>query len=432
MNPAMEARVGIFALVALILLLYAQAWLKSFSLFDKPQRFAAEFSDVAGLSRNATVNVQGVRVGTVEFMEFLPTKKILVHLKITDPTAHVPEGSKVSIQTLGLVGAKYVEIVIPHDANGNAINAPEIANNAILVPPQVENPTRVELVMNRVATRIDEIVSSIDTSAASQAINNFNQAATKLNHNMDRLKDAASSVQTASNNIANTAGRFGKTADNATIAADRASNFFSQGNVTLRDIDAVAKDFRGTSGRINKLLGNPNFSGDLRETVIQARQTADTIRAAIGDVNSTLKDKELRGEVVGILQKLQASTDNIKQSMDIVQTMSKDQGLRNDLKEVVKGAREAMEKANTLLGDPLFKGDVQSTMQKVRNAATDVDVAAKQIRQVLNKRAPLLQMLFGRPGKLKVEEVTPPVVVPATPVIIPATPVTAPVPGGTR
>jgi ABC-type transporter Mla subunit MlaD len=418
------ARVGIFVLGALVALVYAQAWLKSFSLFDKPQRFSAEFTDVAGLSRNATVNVQGVRVGTVEFMEFIPTtKKILVHLKITDPTAHVPEGSKISIQTLGLVGAKYIEIIIPHDANGNAVQAPEIANGTVLVPPQVENPVRVELVMNRVATRVDEIVSSIDTSAASQAINNFNQAATKLNHNMDRLKDAATSVQTASNNIANTSARFGKTADNATVAADRASSFFSQGNVTLRDIDAVARDFRGTSGRLNKLLDNPNMSGDLRETMLQARKTAETVRAAIGDVNTTLKDKELRGEVLGILQKLQASTDNIKQSMDIVQTMSKDQGLRNDLKDVVKGAKEAMEKANTLLGDPAFKGDVQTTMQKVRTAATDVDVAAKQIRQVLSKRAPLLQMLFGRPGKIKVEQTPPPVVVPCP------TPTTAPLPG---
>lgn len=411
----LELRVGLFVLFALFILLYGWSWLKSFSLFDKPQRFACEFTDIAGLSRNATVNVQGVRVGTVEYIEFRrPSKKILVHLKITDPTAHVPQGSKVTIQTLGLVGAKYVEIVLPRDANGNVIEAPEIANDAILTPPEVENPVRIELVMNRVATRVDEIVTSIDATAAGEAINNLNAASQKLNKNMDRLKDAAVSVQTASNNIANTSSRFGKTADNATIAAERASKFFSQGNITLQDIDIVARDFHGTSGRINKLLDNPALSGDLREAMLAARQTAETVRAAIGDVNVTLKDKELRSEMLGILQRLETSTNNIKSSMEIVQRMSADQGLRSDLKEVVRGAKEAMEKANNLLADPNFKEHLTTTMSKVRSAATNVDIASRQIQQVLNKRAPLLQLLFGKPGKLKVETTAPPIVVPAT------------------
>lgn len=438
-NKDVAARAGVFVMGALAMLVYGWSWLKSFSPFDKPQRFAAEFQDIAGLSRNSTVNVQGVRVGTVEFVEFTqPDRKILVHIKITDPTAHVPEGSKVTIQTLGLVGAKYVEIVVPRDANGNAIQAPEIANGSVLKPPQVENPTRVELIANRVATRIDEIVSSIDTSAAGQAISNLNSAANKLNKNMDKLKDAANSVQTASSNIANTSARFGKTADNATVAASRASSFFQQGNVTLQDIDAVARDFRGTSGRLNKLLDNPNASSDLKSMMQQARQTAETVRSAMADINTTLKDKEVRGDVMSVLQRLQTSTENIRHSVETINKIGTDQGLRSDLRDIVTKANEAMNKASTLLGDPAFKDNAVSTMTKVRQAATDVDIASKQIQQVLNKRAPLIQMLFGRPGKIKRSTLTPTTVVPQAVAPAPTTnqttfttpPGTAPVPTG--
>lgn len=396
-----EVRVGIFALLALIFLLYGWGWLKSFSLFQQPQRFTAEFSDVAGLSRNATVNVQGVRVGTVEFMEFTqPEKKIQVHLKITDPTAVVPRGSKVSIQTLGLVGAKYVEITIPRDASGNPIDAPALNANDILRPPYVQDPVRVELVINRVASRIDEIVSSIDTAAASDAVNNLSSAASKLNKNMDRLRTAADSVETASASIATTSGKFGHTAESASAAADRANVFFGTGNATLHDIQILTRDFRGTSSRVNKLLDNPQFSGDLKETMLQARQTAETIRGAIGDINTTLHDKPLRDEVIAILQRLQNSTDNIRTSMEIVNKVSSDQGLRNDLKDVVKSAKETMAQASSLLGDPNFKADIGGTLAKVRAAATNLDVASRQVQQVLSKRAPLLQLLFGRPGKL--------------------------------
>jgi ABC-type transporter Mla subunit MlaD len=419
-----SAKVGLFALFALFALVYGWSWLKSFSLFNNPQRFAAEFSDVAGLSRNATVNVQGVRVGTVEFMEFVqPTKKIRVHLKITDPTATVPQGSKVSIQTLGLVGAKYIEINIPRDASGNAIQAAPIANGTVLRPPDVQDPVRVELVMNRVASRVDELVSSIDTAAASEAINNLNQASVKLNNNMDRLKDAATSVQSASNSIANTSARFGTTADNASAAATSANQFFSSGNATMRDIQVLARDFRGTSTRVNKLLDNPNFSGDLRETMLQARQTAETVRGAMGDLNTTLKDKQLRDEVIAILQRLQNSTENIRTSMEIVNKISADQALRSDLKDVVRGAKEAMQEASTLLGDPAFKENLGATMQRVRSAATNVDIASKQIQNVLGKRAPLLQMLFGKPGKI-----TPDMIPPNTPGPLPAAPLPGPKP----
>jgi phospholipid/cholesterol/gamma-HCH transport system substrate-binding protein len=409
MDPAKrsldETRVGLFTLFALILLVWGWGWLKSFSLFSQPQRFTAQFGDVAGLSRNATVNIQGVRVGTVEYMEFVHDKqhpehnsKINVHVKITDSTVQVPEGSHISIQTLGLVGAKYIEIVLPHDAAGNVITGRPLGPNDVLVPPVVEEPVRVELVINRVASRIDDIVSSIDTQQAGRALNNLSQATAKLNKNMDRLQDAAESVKTASQDISATANKFGSTADNATIASERASSFFATGNHTMENVSELANEFRGTSRKVNKLLDNPAFSGDMKEAITQARQTAEVIRGAINDVGTTLKDKELRTEVVSALSHLETSTNNIKNSLQTLDKISGDQGLRSDLKDVVSNARAAMNQASTLLNQPDFKANVCATLNKVRAAASNIDVASRQVQQVLNKRAPLLHMLFGRPG----------------------------------
>jgi ABC-type transporter Mla subunit MlaD len=438
-------RVGLFALFALILLVWGWAWLKSFSLFAQPQRFVAQFTDVAGLSRNATVNIQGVRVGTVEYMDFVNdpqhpdhNRKINVHIKITDSSIVVPEGSHISIQTLGLVGAKYIEITLPRDAAGNVMAGRPLNQNDVLVPPNVEEPVRVELVVNRVASRIDEVVSSIDIQQASNALHNLSQATAKLNKNMDRLTDAADSVKAASNNISLTSTKFGHTADNATIASERASTFFATGNTTLHNISELANEFRGTSRKVNHLLDNPNFSGDLRETIAQARQTAQTIREAMADINTTLKDKDVRDEVMGILTRLQTSTENIHRSMEIVDKMSADQGLRSDLKDVVRDAREAMAKANTLLADPTFKTNLDCAITKVREAATNVDTDARQIHQILSKRAPLLQLLFGRPGKPNAQQVSPPCPSPAcppgaVPAPLPGQPAPAPkapVPGG--
>ena len=102
-----------------------------------------------------------------------------------------------------------------------------------------------------------------------------------------------------------------------------------------------------------------------------------------------------------MMQRLSTATENIAGSMKIVQKLANDQGLRTDVKEAVSNARDVMGKANDLVNQPDFGHDLGQTVKKVKQAATDVDVAARQLNQVMNKRAPLLHMLFGRPGKLK-------------------------------
>jgi phospholipid/cholesterol/gamma-HCH transport system substrate-binding protein len=400
--------VGFFALGAMLMFMYGWAWLKSFSLFQQPQRFIARFDDVAGLNNSAPVSVQGVRVGTIEALTFTPEKKIDCHIKITNQTIKVPRGVDISIQTIGLVGAKYLEITLPRDASGNAINAEPLTQADVLAPPGqgdpklgvVHNPVRVEVIVNNVAKRVDEIVANIDTESAKHAINNLSAASGKLNWIMDKLSDVADSVQVASRNISATSFKFGHTADTADVAGARAERFFNKGEQAFSDVGALARDLRGTSGKVNKLLDNPQFSGDIRETMVQARQTAETVRGAIGDFSTTLQDKQLRTEVLDSLTRLQQATENIRTSMQMVDKISADQTLRTDLKDIVKDAREAVTQANTLLNEPGFKADLKTTMRKVQNAADNIDVASKQVQQVLNKRAPLLHMIFGRPGKI--------------------------------
>ena len=402
-----------------MLLVFGWSWLKSFSLFNQPQRFTVRFSDVAGLSNNATINVQGVRVGSVEFINFVDAgaegKMVDVHLKITNGTLRVPKGAVITIQTLGMVGAKYIECTLPiHTADKSG---PEWQPLTDADTVRGVDPVRVEMVLNNVATKVSDVFSRIDTQKASNTFNNLSAASEKLNKNMDRLARVSDSVNTATHDISVAAVKFGKTADGADIVTRDASKFFRSGDRTFNSVTAVADDFRTTSSRINKLLDNPNFSGDLRETMVQARATADTISNAMKDFNVTLQDKPLREEILAILTRLQASTENIRQSMETVNKISGDEKLRADLKEIVQTAKEAMAQANNILGDPNFKEDLRSTIVKVRGAATNVDIAAQQMRQVLNKRAPLLQMLFGRPGKV---EVTAPAPAPAPQAPVPA------------
>lgn len=405
-RPNYEFRVGLFATIATIFLLYGFTWLKSFSILHPPQMIQVQFHDIAGLTKNATVNVNGVRVGTVDDIGLHGKGQVLLRLKIKTEEIIVPQGSKFTIQTLGLVGAKYVEISLPEEKEGE--NLPPIDPTEICIG---QDPVRVELIMNKIATNVNEVIGDgkeagetkegLKTALreSGKAMTNIREAASKMNKSMDGVADAVTSIKDTSH-------RFGLAADKYGHTAAQVDTFFSHGDAAAVEVTGLAKDLRKTSGNLNKMLSNPNSMGELRETVRMAQETANTIKSAMADLNTTLKDEPLRESIIHILDKINTSTKDIAASVTAVEKITGDKALRSDVKEAVSNLKDAMGKLDVIIGEPEFKTDLKTTMLKVNSAATNIDIAAKQMNQIMGKRAPLIHMIFGRPGKVKVEKET--------------------------
>lgn len=378
--------VGFFALTAIIILLYGWGWLKSFSLFHPPQRITVQFHDVAGLNNNATVNINGVRVGVVEKLELKGKGDVLVGLKINTESLTIPKGSKFTIQTLGLVGAKYVEITLPETAEGSP--QPEPIGSEIVAG---EDPVRVELVVNKIATNLAKI--------------DYASVGDKLSKDLEQFGSAAEQVKGA-------ASRFGDVADNAKGASGEAKEFFKRGTRSFDQIDSLASSLKGSTSHINlaadsirsasgkagKILDNPALSSDLKETAEKARQTADKINDAIQSLTSTLTNEPLRADLIKSLDKLNASTENIYKSVNTIHQIAGDQGLREDVRATVSDAKQAMQRLDNVMSQPEFGTDLKSTIAQVKKTASHVDLAARQLSQILEKKHPLIQMLVGRPG----------------------------------
>lgn len=398
-KPNFEVRVGLFTLFAFMLFMYGQAWLKQFSILHPPQRITVQFHDAAGLANNAPVNINGVRVGTVEKIQLEDKGRVLAHLKIKTEEATVPQGSTFTIQTLGMVGAKYIEISLPEETPGEEPRPP-IDPETVVVG---EDPVRVELVINKIATNLNRMIGRLGSDAtqsgladalqhSGETIKNINEAATKLNKNMDKISDVTTSVK-------NTSDRFGKVAQSA-------DGFFVAGKSTLSHYSDLSTDLRKTSRKVNTLLDDPNMSGDIKETINSAKQTAETIRETMRELNGTLKDKDLRTDITNILERVNKSTTDISSSMKEFGAISNNGVLRDDIKQIVSNAKDAVTKVENLVSEPEFKTDLRKTIKKVESAAGNVDIAAQQMHQVLGQKRPLWKMMFGQPGKMKETKTT--------------------------
>jgi hypothetical protein len=117
--------------------------------------------------------------------------------------------------------------------------------------------------------------------------------------------------------------------------------------------------------------------------------------------NHSLTDETLRTDVLTGLEKVRESTANIRTSIASLENVVQDPALRGEVTKVVWDARKTLESVNALMKDIDFNGDVKCTMAKFRAMADRIDQVGAQVGQVLDKRAPGLQLMFGRPGHLK-------------------------------
>lgn len=105
-----EAKVGLFVLVGLIILGYMSFRVGEYGFgLKKGYLVSAVFDNVAGLEKDASVQIAGVEVGRVEDIR-LEDGKALVTMRII-PDVKLARDVTALIKTHGILGEKYVEIV---------------------------------------------------------------------------------------------------------------------------------------------------------------------------------------------------------------------------------------------------------------------------------------------------------------------------------
>jgi len=115
----LELKVGIFVFIGLIILVIFILSIGGFKTWSSGYRINLSFNFVNGVKVGAPVRFAGVDVGEVKKvrLEFIPEKnRSNVNLNVwIRNIIKIPVDSTVWVNTLGLLGEKYVEIIPGHD-----------------------------------------------------------------------------------------------------------------------------------------------------------------------------------------------------------------------------------------------------------------------------------------------------------------------------
>lgn len=111
-----KVKLGIFFIITIVLFIGSIMLLGKIKLKGDGYRLYVDYVFIGDLQENGKVSYRGggIQIGFIEKIGINPDGSIRVTLFITDKTVIIPEGTKFSIQTVGLgLGEKYIMVSPP-------------------------------------------------------------------------------------------------------------------------------------------------------------------------------------------------------------------------------------------------------------------------------------------------------------------------------
>lgn len=299
MNLSTEAKVGAVSLIGLLLLGYMIVYLGGVSFGEKGYPVTAVFSEVGGLKEGNVVRYAGVDVGRVDAVR-TGDKGVEVRLLI-NPGIKIPEGSRFTIGTDGLLGEKFINIVPPRQSSR-------------YLPP---NAT----VAGEDPRGLDQLVTSAD-----RALADVQRLIQSLNEVFGDEKVKASLINTALNarDITDRLNEF------SAALARIAQNNERDVNAMVGNLRVMSENLRDVAGRVDKMVATVDNNGqtakDLREIIANLKTTSVRVEKIAASVEGIVADPETAKNIKDTLRNTRSVSEKANKMLTKIEAVSVDTG----------------------------------------------------------------------------------------------------------
>jgi len=333
---ATEVKVGTFVIVVLAAFLTVVVIMTSKSeVFKKTYVLHTTLGDVAGLIEGSDVRLAGMSVGYVKKMEFVEIEgKPKVHIAFSvavDAANRIPKDSKVTLETMGLLGKKYLSI-IPGDPKSGTISDGDMLEGV--------EPIELSQALTQLGGVIDNIVE------AAKAMRDLLQSLqgkgpkTDLAETIGSLKRIVERVEK------------GPGALHALIYDPRREMIVADLSLTAQNLRIITDQIRTGGGTLHELIYGAKGE-ELVQNLASASAALEEIVRAIKEEKGLLHQliyEEERGQIISNLaataQNLKEISEMIKQGEGTVGALIVDPTVYEDLKKITgKLERNRMLKA---------------------------------------------------------------------------------------
>jgi phospholipid/cholesterol/gamma-HCH transport system substrate-binding protein len=268
------------------------------------QRVTVQFKDVGGLDEKTAVRVAGVRVGRVTKIR-LVEGKALVDIEL-DRDVALRQGASASIESLGLLGEKYVELV------PGPFGAPPLPDNSVIVGGVPVSFDEITKLARDIEVDIKEITHSLKESIGGAQ---GEERLVNIVENMRVISEQVRSMVEANRaGVDATVANFREFSSAMSELVARVDSLVAanQGNVTeglsnIREIsekldttadnlNQITSRIREGEGTVGKLVQSEETHKNLNDALVSVREGVAGLNKALGAIGRTKIDLGLRAE----------------------------------------------------------------------------------------------------------------------------------------
>ena len=283
MKYSRELKVGVLAIVCLVILYFGFNFLKGINIFSPTKVYVGTFDRINGLTAQAPVYIKGYQVGLVESIQydFKQYPAFTVNVSI-DKTIELPRGTQMALVADGLLGGGAIELQLP-----NMPNRAMPYQKGDTLPTQIV-PGLIDNLQTGILANLDSLLAEANTLLAS------------LNDQMSEgsLYATLQNIEQITQNLAISS------KDLRALTHNQLPTIMDKADATIQGLNDIVDDVK---------------AANIQDTVGMVDSTLNTLNAALqsqeGTVGMLLNDKTLYDNLNNALQDLDQALLNVDSIM---------------------------------------------------------------------------------------------------------------------
>lgn len=365
---SVEAKVGFFVVIGILIMAYMSMKVGKFEYAGKKgYELYAYFDSAEGLVKGVPVQIAGVEVGRVKEIS-LEAGKAKVAFQL-DPEVQVGEDAEVAIRTKGVLGDKYVEVIL------GSPQAQPIKPGGRIV--RTQSPANIDTLLKQlssIGTDIKEITQSLSGVLGGR------EGETSLKTIMDNIRSLAETL-------------------NETIQKNNENI-----NRTLENLAIFSKDLKEISGTnkeaVHEIVANfRQVSDQFRDALIAFSEITEKINRGEGTIGKLIHDEETIRSINETLVALKGITEKINRGEGTIGKLVQEDETADNINAALSSINEYLQKEERFRTYVDYRGEYLFDSNDVKSYLS-LRIQPKEDKYYL------LQIIDDPAGKKRVTETT--------------------------
>ena len=291
-NKFAEAKVGIFVLVAALIVIFTLFWAKGFSFTDKKRTMSVYFQSISALNPGDPMNVSGVKKGEVDKIELIGDS---VRIDFTiDDKVKIKTDYKIEVAILALMGGNQL-LLTPGKKNSEVdyskplIGTPggdiagmmdKVSGLTDDVKDLINESKKSAEMLSKTMESVYGIVGDANTKRDIRDIMmNMNHASSNLNGLIVENRGSLNNLTTrAGNTIVSVDSLIGRNSKELKQTFVNVENITTQIDSLVANLNVIIGDTKDQKNAVGKFMYDDKFYNNLNASIVELKKLMEKIR----------------------------------------------------------------------------------------------------------------------------------------------------------